>query len=72
MITNAKEICGYLDGGTLKIEYVEDGVKKICFIDYSLDTQKPGAVYENMYGSKFYKELNSENSTVIKALLGIK
>ncbi len=72
MITNAKEIGGYLDGGTLKIEYVEDGIKKICFIDYSLGTKKPGSVYENMYGSKFYKELNSENSTIIKALLGIK
>ena len=69
MITESITLATYKDGGTKKVEYVEDGMKKICFIDYSINTKKRGSVYDNMFGSNFYNELNPENSAIIKSLL---
>jgi hypothetical protein len=70
-ISAAKEVNSYLDGGTQKIEYIEDGVKNYCFIDNSLGTKTPGVMYEVME-PRFSNKLDDEKSRVIKLLLGKK
>lgn len=75
MITSAKIIEEYLDGGSKKVEYIEDSIKKYCFMDYSFSTGQRGTgkMYEfmSMTGSKdkFFKELDIKKSETIKLLL---
>lgn len=71
MITNAYETNYFLDGGTREIEYVEDGVHKQCFIDFSIGTKNRGKIFEkmSMTSGKFSNELDEQKSLMIKLLV---